>query len=84
MAESGDPLLVAERGLERLPERDTDVLDGVVGVDVKVAAAPDLESDAGVLGERGLLPLAGRSRDLRLGVRRFGKKGEGSCPKLVL
>ena len=32
----------------------------------------------------GLLPLAGRSRDLRLGVRRFGKKGEGSCPKLVL
>jgi hypothetical protein len=37
VAVASDALLVAARRLERLPERDADVLDRVVGVDVKVA-----------------------------------------------
>ena len=39
--EPADPRLVAERLGERLPDREPDVLDGVVAVDVQVALARD-------------------------------------------
>ena len=53
VAEADDALLVAERLLQRLAERDPDVLDRVVGVDVQVALAAHVEVEAGVRGERG-------------------------------
>ena len=53
VAVAGDAALVAERLGEGLPERDGDVLDGVVRVDVQVAVGLDGEVDAAVLGQRG-------------------------------
>jgi hypothetical protein len=53
VAEPDDPLLFAERLLEGLAEGDPDVLDGVVGIHVQVALAPDVEVEAGVGGEGG-------------------------------
>ena len=53
VAEADDALLVAERLLERLAERDPDVLDRVVRVHVQVALAAHVEVEAGVGGERG-------------------------------
>src|SRR5262245_16061764 len=43
--------LVAERLLERLPERQRNVLDGVVLVDVEIARALHVELEAAVLAE---------------------------------
>ena len=43
MAVTPDALLVAERLGERLAERNADVLDRVVGVDVQVALGRDIE-----------------------------------------
>src|SRR6185436_14157772 len=43
--------LVAERLLERLPERQRDILDGVVLVDVQIARALHVELEAAVLAE---------------------------------
>ena len=45
---TGDAGLGAERLQQRLPERDADVLDRVVIVDVQVALGFDLHGDAGV------------------------------------
>ena len=48
VAVARDALLVAERLGQRLAERDADVLDGVVRVDVQVALGLDLEVDHAV------------------------------------
>ena len=53
MAEAGDPGAVPERLVERLAERQTRVLDGVVGVDVDVAVGLHGQVEQGVLGEAG-------------------------------
>ena len=53
VAVAGDAALVAQRLGERLAQRDRDVLDGVVGVDVQVAVGLHGEVDAAVLGQRG-------------------------------
>ena len=45
MAVAPDPALVAERLRERLTDRDADVFDAVVRVDVQIAARFDLEVD---------------------------------------
>ena len=45
VAEPGDAALVAERLAQGVAEDDGDVLDGVVGVDVDVAAGLDREVD---------------------------------------
>ena len=45
---AGDALHVAERLLDRLAERDADVLGGVVVVDVQVALGLDGQVDAGM------------------------------------
>ena len=45
MAETPNAGLVAERLLDRLSERDADVLDRVVRVDVQVALRPNVEVD---------------------------------------
>ena len=49
--EATDAGLVAERLLERLPEDDADVLDGVVAVDVEVAGGLHGEVEAAVAAE---------------------------------
>ena len=46
-----DALFVAQRGLQRLAERQTHVLDGVVTVDVQVALTSQLQPHAAVAGE---------------------------------
>ena len=51
-AEPDDADLVAERLVEGLPQADPDVLDGVVGVDLDVAARLDPEVEEAVLGHR--------------------------------
>jgi len=43
---------VAEGGLQRLPEDDADILDGVMGVHVGVAGGGDGEIEAAVAAER--------------------------------
>src|SRR5690606_10259424 len=48
MAVATDALLVADRARDRLAERDADVLDRVVRVDVQVAFALDLQIDESV------------------------------------
>ena len=48
MAEAAHAGLVADRLGERLAERDADVLDGVVRVDVQVALGLDLEVEHAV------------------------------------
>ena len=48
VAVAADALLVAERLGERLPERDADVLDGVVRVDLEVALGAHREVDHAV------------------------------------
>ena len=50
-AVAADAALVAERLRERAAERDADVLDGVVVVDVQVAGGADLEVEERVAGE---------------------------------
>ena len=49
---AGDAFHVAERLLDRLPERDTDVLGGMVVVDVQVALGLDGEIDAGMARQK--------------------------------
>src|SRR5690606_15916521 len=50
-AVASDAALVAERAFQRLAERQRDVLDRVMLVDVEIAAALDLEREAAVLAE---------------------------------
>src|SRR5690606_1245160 len=50
-AVASDAALIAERALERLAERERDVLDRMVLVDVEVAAAFDLEREPAVLAD---------------------------------
>ena len=45
---TSDALHVAERLFHRLPERDADILGGVVVIDVQVALGLDREVDAGM------------------------------------
>src|SRR3990172_4581425 len=52
VAEAGDPRLVPERDLEGLAEGDPDVLHRMMGVDVQVPPAAQLEIEPGVRGER--------------------------------
>jgi hypothetical protein len=47
---TAQPLLAAERAPQRLAERDADILDRVMGVDVEVAAGFDLQVDQPVAG----------------------------------
>src|SRR5262249_21645460 len=49
---SGDALHVAERLLQRLPERDADILGGVVVIDMQVALGLDREVDAGMARQK--------------------------------
>src|SRR5690606_4149616 len=71
-AVAADAPLVAERTLQRLAERERDVLDGVVLVDLEVAAALHAEREAAMLAE--LLqhvveePDAGTRDGLRLAI----------------
>jgi hypothetical protein len=51
VAVARDALLVADRLRHRLAERDADVLDRVVAVDVQVARGLDLEVDQPVAGD---------------------------------
>src|SRR5262245_31619813 len=51
MSVAADAGLVAERIFERLPEADAYVLDGVMGVDVKVAVGLHGEVEQAVLGD---------------------------------
>ena len=51
MAVAAHALLVADRLGQRLAERDADILDGVVRVDVQVALRLDLEVDHAVTGD---------------------------------
>ena len=53
IAEPAHAGAVAERLVERLAERDRDVLDGVVGVDPQVALAGERDVDQRVARERG-------------------------------
>jgi len=48
VAEAAYAGLVADRPGERLPQRDADVLDGVMRVDVQVALGLDVEVEQGV------------------------------------
>ncbi len=48
MAEAAYAGLVAERPGERLPQRDADVLDGVMRVDVQIALRLDVQVEQGV------------------------------------
>jgi hypothetical protein len=52
VGEPSDAAPVTQRLVERLPEDDGDVLDGVVVVDVEVAVAVDGEIEQAVFGER--------------------------------
>src|SRR5262249_36303207 len=49
---ASDALHVAERLFQRLPERDADVLGGVVVIDVQVAFGLDREVDAGMARQK--------------------------------
>jgi hypothetical protein len=51
VAVAAQALLVAERLGKRLAERDADVFDGVVGIDVQVALGFDFEVDQAVAGD---------------------------------
>ncbi len=49
---AGDPGPVAERLIERLPEDDADVFDGVMGPGLEVAIGADGETEAAVAAEQ--------------------------------
>ncbi len=51
VAVAAQPLLVAHRLRDRLAERDADVFDRVVAVDVQIAVARDVEVDQPVAGD---------------------------------
>ena len=51
VAVAADALLVADRLGDRLAERDADVFDRVVAVDVQVALGVDVEVDQAVAGD---------------------------------
>ena len=65
------PRAVAERAVERLPQRDADVLDRVVLVDVQVAARRDVQVEQPVLAD--LLDEVVEHPDARL------RRGPGRC-----
>ena len=93
VAGAEDALLVAERLVEGLAERDADVFDGVVLVDVEVAGAGEGEVEATVAGEEfqhvveeadaggdlvdALAVDSELQRDLRLGGGAFDGAGAG-------
>src|SRR5438105_10456675 len=51
MSEAADAFLVTERLLDRLPERDADVLDRVMRIDVQIALCANVEIDQAVAGD---------------------------------
>ena len=68
VAVAADPGAVAERLVERLAERDADVLDRVVGAGLEVAGRLDLEAEPAVAGEQleHVVEEADAGRDARL------------------
>src|SRR5258705_975286 len=52
MPEAGDPGAVTKRLVDRLPDRDPDVLDRVVAARLQVALGVDVQVEAAVAGDR--------------------------------
>ena len=85
VAVAADALLVADRLQHRLAERDADVFDRVVAVDVQVALGLDVQVDQAMAGDlvEHVVEKADAGRELRLAAAVQVRRGRVICVSVV-